>query len=281
MRRQGRPPCQPGTGSVTKYSCSTGTIGSSRPASRASAADHGPGRDDHLLGAVPAGPVETERTAPPAISIAVTGACVDDRDAEVPGRADVRGDQAVRLQVAVGRRPQGGLDRVGPLQHRIDARAAARRSGTRPAGRSPRPSPRSAAVPGTDARTARAGPHRTRGSPSGSRCPARTCGRSRPRPSSAGRARPSAWPGPTNPAAWLLVASHRPPPLEQLDVAAALAGQEVGDRGADRAAADDRDLGVTRAGHRPCHAGSGLLTARLLVCPNLTRGCRSTWPRAR
>src|ERR1700722_11374633 len=46
IRRHGSPPCHPGTGSVTKYSCSTGTTGISSPT-------HRPARDDHLLGRDP------------------------------------------------------------------------------------------------------------------------------------------------------------------------------------------------------------------------------------
>ena len=41
----------------------------------------------------------------------------------------------------------------------------------------------------------------------------------------------------------------QPAPFQQLDVAPAVAGQEVRHGGADRAAADDGDLRISRAGH--------------------------------
>jgi len=75
MRKQGSPACHPGTGSVTKYSCSTGTMGSSSPISRASAPDHGPAAMITCSVANRPAAVDTEATAPPRTSIPVTAAC--------------------------------------------------------------------------------------------------------------------------------------------------------------------------------------------------------------
>src|SRR5580704_10529067 len=90
IRRQGSPACHPGTGSVTKYSCRTGTIGSSTPASAASALAVPGGHRADLT--VP-GPDRGHRR--------VRG----DRDAQVPRGAGVGGDQAVRLDITAGRGP--------------------------------------------------------------------------------------------------------------------------------------------------------------------------------
>ena len=94
----------------------------------------GPRRDDHLLGREGRPPrwrpSRPRRARPRCRSRRRWWP----RDPEVPGRADVRGHQAVRLEVAAVGDHRAALT-VGALSARGRAPAAARPSGTRPAGR--------------------------------------------------------------------------------------------------------------------------------------------------